>query len=457
MNYMRIVMMMAVTVAVFNAGADLNIEKSLSGYTSMEEGQIVLGTFPNSSKARFDHVWVQRMYTGFVGSILFNPLNIEGKIGCEMRVSNEFPRAKVTVQDQGQTRRLYFYPYLTEADFIYKYGDDSNPLFSITAGYFPIKYNENSRNLGEYLFRSGAYPQTLVTDFDFAATRLVGLNLSSSPVTGLSLSVILNSNIEWQAIGDLNLSGLASYNLADIFEIGTGVSQVSILSADPKITDGDSASAGDEIKYVKSVTPNNLGGLDTTIGLLTFRGTKLIAMASLDPKNLLRKMLGINMDFLGKEDGKLYSEVAVLGVKDYPVTLDRGTNYSDIMKRIPVMAGFNIPTFKLLDVLSFEGEWFGCILPNDMGGVVLYDEPTPLPSDRAAKYISDTTHKQYKDDNYKWSVYAKRTLAGHFQIIGQVASDHLRWFAQDWTRQEWQEAFRNPHQFYYRFKLAYMF
>ena len=455
MKSMRIAMMLGVAVAVFNAGADLNIEKSLSGYTTMEEGQIVLGTFPNSAKARFDHVWVQRMYTGFVGSILFNPLNIEGRIGCEMRVSNEFPRAKVTVADQGQTRRLYFYPYLTEADFIYKYGDNgdnSNPLFSITAGYFPIKYNENSRNLGEYLFRSGAYPQTLVTDFDFAATRLVGLNLSSSPITGLSLNVILNSNIEWQAIGDLNLSGLASYNLADIFKIGAGVSQVSIVSADPKITDGDSASAGEEIKYVKSIK-----GTDTTIGLLTFRGTKLIATASLNPINLLKKTLGIDMDFFGKEDGKLYSEVAVLGVKDYPKTLDKGTDYSDIMKRIPVMVGFNIPAFKLLDVLNFEGEWFGSILPNDMGGVVLYDEPTPLPSDRAAKYIADSTHKQYKDDDYKWSVYTKRTLAGHFQIIGQVASDHLRWFAQDWTRQEWQEAFRNPHQFYYRFKLAYMF
>jgi hypothetical protein len=211
------------------------------------------------------------------------------------------------------------------------------------------------------------------------------------------------------------------------------------------------------MKYMKSITRNAKGGLDTAIGLLTFRGTKVMAMASFDPKNLL-KALGTTLDFFGKEDCKLYFEAAVLGVKDYPVTLDKATDYSDLTKRIPVTFGFNFPAFKLLDVISIEGEWFGGILPNDMGGVVLYDEPTPLPSDRVSDYISDTTgHKKYKDDNVKWSVYMKRNFMGHFQIIGQIASDHLRWFAQDWTRQEWQEAFRNPRQFYYRFKLAYLF
>jgi len=28
-------------------------------------------------------------------------------------------------------------------------------------------------------------------------------------------------------------------------------------------------------------------------------------------------------------------------------------------KRFPLQSGFNIPTFKQLDVLSLEGEWFG--------------------------------------------------------------------------------------------------
>jgi hypothetical protein len=435
------IMMVVATAAFLSNGEELTIEKNLSGYATMEDGQIVQGTYPKQSagEPHADHVWVQRMYTGFVGSFLYNPLNIKGNIGAEMRMSNEYPIKEL---DNGQTRRLYFYPYLTEADFTYCIGEISKPIFSVTAGYFPMKYNKNSRDLGEYLFRSGTYPQTLVTDFDFSATRLAGLDISWSPISGLSLSAILNTNIEWQAIGDLNLSGLISYNLKDIFEIGIGACQSSIVSADDKITNGNKILATDETKYRK---PNG----DTA--LLTFAGTKLMGMASFDIKKLFKQ------NIFGNEDLKIYTEAAVLGVQNYPITLDSATDYTDITKRIPVMFGFNFPTFKLLDVLSLEGEWFGSTMPNDMYGVVMYNEPIPFNGDRISDYLADPVHKIYKQDNWKWSVYAKRTLAGHFQIVGELASDHLRWFAQDWVRQEWEEAFRNPRQFYYRFKLAYMF
>lgn len=443
MNFLRIAIIMAVTAAAFNAVAEVNVENTFSGYASMEEGQIVQGIFTTqeNGQPRSDHVWVQRMYAGFLASTQFNPLNIRGNIGLEMRMSNEFPRKPSG--DFGKTRRLYFYPYLTEANFKYSYGDQSRPLFSVTAGYFPIKYNMNSRNLGEYLFRSGTYPQTLVSDFDFAATNLVGFDLSSSPIEGLNLNVILNNNIEWMAVGDLNLSGLASYNLLDIFEIGAGVSQSSIVSADTKATDGDSLLADENNSYMLP---------DSSIEMYSFRGTKVMGMVSFDPKKL------IGLDIFGKEDLKIYAEAAVLGLKDYPKSLFGIDYYPDIMKRIPIMVGFNVPTFKLLDVFSIEGEWFGSLMPNDLYNGIKYNQPTPINTDKkTGPYLLDTIHQQYIDDNLKWSVYAKRTLAGHFQIIAQVASDHLRWYAQDWKEAEWEEAFRNPKQFYYRFKLAYMF
>jgi hypothetical protein len=109
-------------------------------------------------------------------------------------------------------------------------------------------------------------------------------------------------------------------------------------------------------------------------------------------------------------------------------------------------------------VLSIEGEWFGSKMPNDLYNGIFYDMPTPVNVDtKLSVYRKDSTHQKYIDDNWKWSVYAKRTFAGHFQIIGAIASDHLRWYAQDWTKAEWEEAFRNPRQFHYRFKFAYMF
>jgi hypothetical protein len=443
MNFLRIVSVGILTAAFLSSGEELTIEKNLSGYASLEEGQIVQGSYPKDASVRSDHVWVQRMYTGFVGSALFNPLNFKGNIGLEMRVSNEFPRKPQL--DNGVTRRLYFYPYLTEADLMYWVGDMAKPFFSATIGYFPIKYNQNSRDLGEYLFRSGTYPQTLVSDFDFAATRLMGLNAMISPVEGLKLNFILNSNLEWTAIGDLNVSLLANYNLADIFEIGAGASFTSLISADSKVTDGDVSLAQDNQKYLAAPGDTQM---------YTFRGIKMMGMASFDPKKF------IPIDIFGKEDLKLYGEVAILGLKDYPAAFNGVDYYGEISKRMPISFGFNIPAFKALDVFSFEGEYFGSLMPNDLYNGVFYNVPVPINVEKISTYKGDTAnggHKQYVQDNWKWSFYAKRTFAGHFQIVGTIASDHLRWYAQDWSKAEWEEMFRNPRQFYYRFKLAYMF
>jgi len=31
----------------------------------------------------------------------------------------------------------------------------------------------------------------------------------------------------------------------------------------------------------------------------------------------------------------------------------------------------------------------------------------------------------YKEDSWKWSLYAKKTIGGHFSIVGQLARDHI--------------------------------
>src|SRR5690606_34067476 len=39
----------------------------------------------------------------------------------------------------------------------------ANDQFDVTFGYFPYKYNQAAKNLGEYLFRTEAYPTILYT------------------------------------------------------------------------------------------------------------------------------------------------------------------------------------------------------------------------------------------------------------------------------------------------------
>ena len=53
--------------------------------------------------------------------------------------------------------------------------------------------------------------------------------------------------------------------------------------------------------------------------------------------------------------------------------------YSDIWQRIPVMFGFNFPTFRLLDYLSCELEWYGCSYSPSLYDLEGFKYLLPLP------------------------------------------------------------------------------
>jgi hypothetical protein len=108
----------------------------------------------------------------------------------------------------------------------------------------------------------------------------------------------------------------------------------------------------------------------------------------------------------------LYSEVAVIGLED------QGTIYDELWRRIPIMAGFNVPTFKILDVLSIELEWYNWNYRNSYS-TYLFAQMLPLPDQLTP--VSD-----WKENSLKWSVYAKRNIGDHFSVIGQIAYDHMQ-------------------------------
>ena len=58
-------------------------------------------------------------------------------------------------------------------------------------------------------------------------------------------------------------------------------------------------------------------------------------------------MLGLKGDFWGSQDLQVYGEAAVLGFKDYPLTI-QGKGYDRIQDRIPVMGGVTLPTHPLI-------------------------------------------------------------------------------------------------------------
>jgi hypothetical protein len=116
------------------------------------------------------------------------------------------------------------------------------------------------------------------------------------------------------------------------------------------------------------------------------------------------------------------------------------------------MLGFNLPACKYLDVLSVEGEWWGNRYPNSMQGVV--QDGLPLPFVEGTDQIDSTV---YKNDNLKWSIFGARTFAGRYRISFQAASDHMRTFAWDWNRQDWEESLRGPNKWYIVVKFGVLF
>lgn len=316
--------------------------------------------------------------------------------------------------------------YMAQAEMAYSFGEASDEFHGdIGVGLFPYKYNEEARNLGEYLFRSGTYPGWLLTTFDWTATRLTGLRFSSTLWNKWHNDVMLTTEMEWYPFYDLSLVWVSDLPLAKFLDIGWGVDFARLIPANgdyttPKITEST----------VNKTIPNYyLKDGDTTF--YTFAGIKAMARATFDFKPLFGIQSGDRALSWGPQDGKIFSEVAILGVKN------QGPVYNNMLQRMPVMFGFNFPTFNLLDVLTFQWEYYASPYPNDYKNQIEFvSAAVPLPAqgsgfeDPISKYtVADSATGRpnfYTHDNWKWSVYARRWVGTHLALVGQVARDHWR-------------------------------
>jgi hypothetical protein len=167
---------------------------------------------------------------------------------------------------------------------------------------------------------------------------------------------------------------------------------------------------------------------DSGISLKYYTQQGLIGMirASFD----IKKILGTGS--LGPDDLKVYAEAAVLGIKDYPLFYDKITD------RIPVMFGFNLPCFQVLDILAIQGEYYSSPNLNSYTDLVGNNSATPT---HVSAQDGIRSREEYGDialhDDFSWSIYAKRTLAGRAFVAAQAAHDHIRTVSiKTWTAPE---------------------
>ena len=316
---------------------------------------------------------------------------------------------------------------LKEAQGIYSFGDPANSFLQIAAGYFPFKYNPEARNLGEYMYRTGTYPGYVITDFDNAKSRLMGFRVSSSLFNALQLHAFFTSEYLVHPYWDYSLSFIAGYQaFKKLIDVGAGIDFDRIIPVIPEKTTNPT-------NVVRDAENNPIIENGDTLKF-TFKGTKIMGRLTFDPKPILPFS-----QIFGPEDLKIYGEIIFLGLKNY------GEEYPDIAQRMPIMWGINIPTFKIIDVISFEAEYYGSNKEQKL------DIPTsgnPVP-DRFPEGVSRTP--------FKWSFYGQKTIIKGFSIKGLIGRDHYRPLNPVGGNYDAIEHMNGPGDWHYKLRIMYSF
>jgi hypothetical protein len=377
-----------------------------------------------------------------------------------------------------------FQNFLTESRLTWHQGDPSENNFKVSVGSFAYNYNPDVKNLGLYLLRGPVYPGILMGGFDDFNTdttkaNILGFNLHHG-YGNFSQDVIVTNERDIPPTFDWSLAYLAKYRIGAL-TIGGGANFYRLIPYNSKLeTPGKDTSLanGSARKRFIEVDNSNPAAPDTTF--FTHQGTKLIGTLSLDLKEIFGKSPSMNPD-----DMRLYSEFGVIGLKNY------GKAYSKISERIPVMVGFNFPTWGLLNHLSLEVEYYGAKYRNDLAligynntvadwTIKAHGIPSPKPVTNA-DYNIDTAgyyHTSFDTagvlvrgtamdkenvtkDNFKWSLYVDKVVANHIQFVGQVANDHYRPrpVASGVIKSEGgtAEAFASPKDWYFMLRVGYFF
>jgi hypothetical protein len=344
-----------------------------------------------------------------------------------------------------------FKSYVTQARLTYFQGEKSAPWFALTFGTFAHNYNPDAKNLGLYLLRGPVYPGVLVGGYgDYSADTTRGniLGARAHHAAGnFSHDLLFMNERNLPPTFDWSLAYVAKYRLLDALEIGAGVNFHRLVAYNSDLTVPGRL---DPNQYDVNPTMYEVSaGGDTTF--YSHQGTKLMAMFSLDLKRWISPARSAPRDM------RVYGEAAVIGVKDY------GEAYGDITERIPVMVGFNFPTFGILDLLSLEMEWYGSPHANDLSNLgnpnsivadwTVQDRSIPSPGPIATP---DSTR-----DNFKWSVNLEKTVRKHIVFSAQVANDHFRprSLATGLITATGGNAssFTTPRDWYFTFRLGYFF
>jgi hypothetical protein len=461
------------------AGSRFNVMDNLriSGWGAIEFGQIMQGLY---GPEVLDHRW-QECFRSRLDATAPVSDRLLINVGTEIW----YQYSTTVAQTNGPSYLPGINVIIDRADLTYSPIKGNFPL-TIQAGYFPFKYNAEASNLGEYLFRSGCYPTFVTNNFDFPMNRLLGLNIENTlfkdnPLVSFRHNLLLTSETELYPYQDISLSYLPSLNVfKKSFTLGGGVSGSRMFSVADDNTTPHNPKTISEINNIRPVLDSNNVPIpgDTTgdTTFFSFAGIKLMGRFTFDCKPFFHSSL------FGPEDLKIYGEVAVLGLRNYLIYKDSSIRFDLLSERMPVMVGFNVPRHLFWgvvpglvsyfwpafhnfldvispDVFSLEGEYFKNRYFNSYYQEIVGEGvrlPRPYSQDVGSRSGIDSLSYHH---NVKWSVYAKKSIGSHVQIVAQVAKDHRHAFINlsDPRYGDFGDNLTTDKDWYYMVKVAYGF
>lgn len=456
------VVTIASLVAIGLADENFPKQKPLSIGALSEFGQFQGGRYGNST--RFKKDWVDHS-----GAFITQSVDVSPELAFNVGIGGlfQYQKREIVQANWGGTQYKNFFVGPTVADMVYTHPLSETSQYQLQFGLFPYKYNESAYNLGEYLFRSGPYPTHIMTGgyafVNNTSTYLQGLRAGYSR-GNFSSNLYFTTETTTPTLYDFSLAGIAKYKTSNgLVEILAGVNAKRILPVHPSQTTskqisnayfekngktwtGSKSYYNEHIKFYKRrAVELGISGLtqdsvnaevlatqwkadfdsvgkwiaDTTsqpdYKYYTLTGTVLMGGFTLDLKQLF------SHEVFGPNDLKLYGEIALLGVQNYPIFYEKRS------QRMPIMAGINLPGFKFIDLISVQYEYFNSPFMNSYSQTGNSNGATPtIPEgddkDRSAVDFNDIATK----DNSSWSVLVKKELTKGVWMSGQVARDHAR-------------------------------
>ena len=463
-----IIGLLAIMAADANAGGDTAAagRVTITGSVELETAEMLKARITYSAKyTSIEHAW----YSHMLGNLGFDAVvsqRMRVTAGFEFRSYMNMSPTCYDMEVNSSAYNLgdlaYSEFFLREAQGIFSLFREGATSVELALGYMPYKYSQDVRSLGEFLFRSGTYPFYLLGEFDRPFARITGARLGVSTgndIFGWKFDWLVMTERQYRPFWDISIAAIAGFNVTKAAEFGAGVDFSHCIPMNSDITTPKGGTGySPYVLYNKDST-------QTETGSYTFKGTKLMAHASVDPFWMARGGSSILGEILGRSGGKIYGEIAVIGFEDYPANAEFDTSitesnpygYASLKEKSPWMVGITIPMWKILDECAFELERYPNPAPNSTAYLLLNGSPMPF-----YKRVPQST--SYGFGVYKprwyWTLYMKKQIVSHCSAVCQVGREHVQWelpMIYQTANYDYEDCMVKPDEWGWHFKMVFGF